>query len=164
MSIHKYLLLILLCGFFSFANSQQSSSIDSYQDFDFWIGEWNVYKFGTDTLVGQSKITSILNGKAIQENYQSSQGPFEGTSLNMYNKANGHWEQYWVDNSGLRLNILGGLKEGTMVMESDPGMAPFNRISWSKEANGEVRQIWEQKKTKGDSWLVVFDGIYRPKI
>ena len=163
MNIRNCLLFILVLGHLSYAKCQQSTHKDSYKDFDFWIGEWDVYKYGTDTLVGHSQITSILNGKALQENYQSSQGPFEGTSLNMYNQANEDWEQYWIDNTGLRLHIWGGLKEGTMVMESDPNIPPINRISWSQEANGQVRQTWEQKKNSEASWQVVFDGIYRPK-
>ncbi|MEM9720343.1 MAG: hypothetical protein AAGA10_13875 [Bacteroidota bacterium] len=134
---------------------------DKTNHFDFWIGEWNVYKYGTDTLVGKSQITSILSGTAIQEHYQSTRGPFEGTSLNMYNKANDQWEQFWVDNSGLRLHIKGGIQGGSMVLESDSLAFPVNKISWTPQENGEVRQTWEQKQKMADPWKIVFDGIYR---
>ena len=146
-------------------SAQDTPSPDPYRNFDFWIGEWNVYKYGTDTLVGYSQIKPILGDKAIRETYQSSRGPYEGTSLNIYNQASQRWEQFWVDNSGVRLHIKGEIQEGAMVMESHPemGNGVFNRISWTPESGGTVRQTWEQKTQKKESWTIVFDGVYRKK-
>jgi hypothetical protein len=149
--------LITLAFILSFLQVHHAQD-DHYRDFDFWVGEWNVYKFGTDTLVGHSQIQLILDSMAIQEFYRSSQSKFEGTSLNKFNPNLKRWEQYWVDNSGLSLHIVGGLKDGTMIMENKA-----NRISWKKLPKSRVRQIWEVSQDEGKSWQKVFDGEYRRK-
>ncbi|MCI5083091.1 MAG: hypothetical protein MRY78_15430 [Saprospiraceae bacterium] len=144
--------LLFLFLFFPVLISAQE---DAYRDFDFWVGEWNVYKMGTDTLVGKSKITSILNGKAIQENYSSTRSGFEGTSLNKYNAEHNQWEQFWVDNTGLTLHIQGKLESGSMQLKNST-----NWISWTPLEDGSVRQTWKIKDEKTGRWNTVFDGQY----
>ena len=54
--MNKYILLpLLLIPMLLMAQTPPSPK---YHDFDFWIGEWDVYKNGTDTLVGSSQIES----------------------------------------------------------------------------------------------------------
>lgn len=71
-----------------------------YAEFNFWIGEWNVYKHDTDTIVGKSKIEAIIDDKVIKETYHSTTSKYRGTSLNKYNARTDQWEQFWVDNYG----------------------------------------------------------------
>jgi len=47
-----------------------------------------------------------------------------------------------------------------MVMESDPASVVRQRITWSREPDGRVRQLWESSKDGGRSWTTVFDGLY----
>ena len=37
-------------------------SAPEYHQFDFWVGEWNVFAAGSDTQVGSSSVQSILGG------------------------------------------------------------------------------------------------------
>ena len=137
-----------------------------YQQFDFWLGSWEVYKYGTDTLVGYSEIESIIDGMALLENYSAAQNPYQGKSLNKYNPAEKRWEQYWVDNSGLTLFLLGGIREGRMVLDDvEHGQADqgLNRIAWEPDDKGRVRQTWSVSQDGGETWTAVFDGEYRPK-
>ncbi|TFH26541.1 MAG: hypothetical protein E4H10_06725 [Bacteroidia bacterium] len=85
--------------------AQQASEELTYKNhqFDFWLGTWEVYKYGTDTLVGHSRIESINDGLGLLENYSVALGKYQGKSLNKYNPARERWEQYWIDNSGLTL-------------------------------------------------------------
>ena len=166
----KVVFLTLFCTAFATANAQDSTYLaelkQKYAQFDYWLGEWSVYKYGTDTLVGHSRIQSILNGAAIQEHYHAENSKFKGTSLNKYNQNTQQWEQFWVDNSGLSLLIRGNPVDGNMVMENEvstPKGQIFNRISWMKGEDGTVRQIWEQKKSVEADWKKVFDGHYRKK-
>ena len=160
---------IWLIGTVLFATAtfaQSSTETDHTQDFNFWIGEWKVYKYGTDTLVGESQITPILGEKAIREQYKSTRGPYMGTSLNTYNSTRDRWEQFWVDNSGLTLHIQGAFRNEQMEMENS-GSAELglvaNKIIWKAEEGGTVRQTWMQKNPAGGGWTVVFDGQYRKK-
>ena len=125
------------------------------QQFDFWIGTWDVYKFDTDTLVGKSQITAILDGNAISEAYTSTQGPYKGTSLNAYNPQTEQWAQFYMDNQGLTLELKGAFKEGKMILEDK-----VNRITWQSTEGGMVRQTWQVIPTG----QVVFDGEYRKRI
>ncbi len=131
--------------------------------FDFWIGDWNVYKFGTDTIVGVSSIKPILNHTSIEENYQSLPYTYKGRSFNVYNAKKGHWEQFWVDNSGLVLHMLGDFKGNQMTLTDCESQDPCNRIVWTNQNDGTVRQEWTQSKDSGKSWNKVFDGHYKKR-
>lgn len=146
-------------------NDAKTDLIAKFGEFNFWIGDWNVYKFGTDTIVGLSKIESILNSTAIRETYESTRGKYKGTSLNKYNPRTKIWEQFWIDNGGLSLLIQGGIVDGKMVLanveENEKGKT-HNRITWTPNADKTVRQEWEQS-ADGEVWKKVFDGHYKPK-
>ena len=96
----------------------QAQEKDHTQDFNFWIGTWDVYQNGTEKIVGESHISSILGGNAIREEYSSKTTNYSGSSLNAYNKSEDRWEQYYLDNGGLTLHITGGLVDGKMVLQN----------------------------------------------
>ena len=149
---------------FAQQNQQELSKI--YRQFDFWLGTWEVYKYGTDTIVGHSRIESVIDSVGILENYSVAKGKYQGKSLNKYNPATQRWEQYWVDNSGLTLFLSGGLTNGKMVLddvESGDAAKGLNKITWEKLNINSVRQTWSVSQDGGQSWSVVFDGEYRMK-
>ena len=110
----------------------------AHRQFDFWIGEWEVSK-SDGTPAGRSRIESILEACVISEN--------------------------WTD---ARLHLQGGLEGERMVLAgtretTDPqtGPAQRERISWTPNADGSVRQLWETSKDDGRTWITSFDGLYR---
>ncbi len=36
----------------------------------------------------------------------------------------------------------------------------LNRITWSPQGDGSVRQLWETSNDGGETWSVAFDGRY----
>jgi hypothetical protein len=73
------------------------------------------------------------------------------------------WHQTWVDSDGLLLTLEGRWDGKAMVLE---GLAPDakgdlakQRITWTPNADGSVRQLWETADARG-AWTVVFDGRY----
>ncbi len=160
------LFLVLCLGSNSMAQVQNDSLVALSHQFDFWLGEWDVYKTQTDTIVGDSFIESINDSTAIQEHYKAVGSPYKGTSLNKYNFLSGQWEQYWIDNGGLTLHLSGGLIDGKMVLENEmvyPQGKVTNRITWSYDDTSDtVRQVWEQGPD-GETLQVVFDGTYKRK-
>jgi hypothetical protein len=135
-----------------------------YRQFDFWIGVWDV--FGPKgAKVGDSRIELFGNGCALLENWSGGSG-FSGKSLNMYDAADKQWHQAWVDSSGSRLMLDGGLVDGKMVLAADaadparPGKMIRQRITWTPNADGSVRQLWESSIDAGKTWTVAFDGKY----
>jgi len=113
-------------------------------------------------MVGLSEIKPILNHRTIEENYQGWQNPYRGTSNNIYNANKKRWEQYWVDNSGLALHIVGGLEDEKMVL-SNCENKNCNKIVWTPHSDKTVRQEWLVSSDDGLTWTKVFDGHYRSK-
>jgi hypothetical protein len=92
-----------------------------------------------------------------------------GTSLNIYDKARAVWHQTWVDNGGNLLTLEGGFADGVMTLsgrtvEREPVQkSTLQRVRWTPQPDGRVRQLWETSSDDGKSWSVAFDGWYSRK-
>ncbi len=129
-----------------------------YRQFDFWLSEWDVKSLTSGKTGSINTIVSLYDGCVIREEYTTPSG-YSGMSINFYDTDSGRWHQTWMDNQGSPLFLSGGLVDGKMVLESDSGRSPAQRITWSVDDSGSVRQHWEQL---GDNkaWKTVFHGLY----
>lgn len=138
-------------------------------EFDFWIGDWDVYAFGTDTIIGENRIESVSGGRALLENWTANPafGIQTGKSLNSYDVRSGQWQQYWVGSGGAITLYKGGMTEGKMVMIAESftakGAAYLTRGTWSPQPDGSVRQQFETSNDGGKTWQPGFDGHYKRK-
>jgi hypothetical protein len=138
-----------------------------YRQFDFWIGDWEVTSNGQ--VAGTNHIHPILGGCALQENWQGAgPGGVSGTSFNIYDQAHGRWHQTWVDSSGTLLLLDGGMVDGKMVLTGerprrDGNGSALHRITWTPNDDGSVTQYWEATSDGGETWNVLFDGLYTPR-
>lgn len=135
-----------------------------HRQFDFWLGEWDVTN-PAGQVAGRSRITSILDGCVLKEEWTAAQGGI-GTSYNIYDAKTRRWHQTWVDARGTLLLIDGGLDTaGAMVLanvERRPdGSAVANRITWTRLGPDEVRQQWDTSTDGGTTWQTGFNGLYR---
>lgn len=147
--------------FQAIANRMKPCTATEYADFDFWIGDWDVVTPAGQP-AGNNRISRIQGGCALREEWTSATGG-TGTSTNTFNTGKGAWQQFWVDASGTVLEIEGGLEGRAMVMRSDPDVSPLQRITWTPNPDGTVRQHWESSSDGGATWSTAFDGIYRKK-
>jgi hypothetical protein len=163
----KRLALVLAILAASPLNAQQPAacSAPQHRQFDFWIGEWDV----TDTRgqrVGTNRIERIVGGCALAESWEGTSGS-RGRSLNAWDPGDSKWHQTWVDNEGTVLEIAGGIINGEMVMEGErrlaDGTQTLERIAWTPNKDGTVRQFWQSSRDRGMRWAVVFDGLYRKR-
>ena len=135
-----------------------------FRDFDFWLGTWRVSSRASGEFAGANRIEAIENGCAIAEHWQGKNGG-TGQSLNYYNPVTGKWRQIWVAAGNYSIDIAGGLKDGSMVLEGtiwgyESGTeAPF-RGAWTPNADGSVRQFFEQRDGESGDWKPWFDGLY----
>ena len=139
---------------------------DEYRQFDFWVGEWVVYSNGRT--VGFNKITKIESNCILRENWKSSVSSHTGTSYNFFDKSTRKWKHVWVDNQGKSLILTGHFKNRKMVLQSEEyrdekGNRVIERITWSHNPDGTVRQIWEKSEDGGQAFSVQFDGLYRKR-
>ena len=137
---------------------------DDHKAFDFWIGTWNVTN-PDGTAAGRNVIEKKQDSCILKENWTSANGKFTGTSTNFYNLKSGQWEQLWIDNAGTHLKLKGNRIGNQMILSSDEfmhtdGKNYVNRITWTSNEDGTVRQLWEVLQN-GKVVNVAFDGLYR---
>ena len=138
-----------------------SCATPEHRQFDFWVGDWQVHK-PDGTFAGINRITLEYGSCVIHERYVTGRG-YSGESLNIYDASRKVWHQTWVDGTGLLLTLEGQWTGKSMVLEgqapgADGAMAK-QRITWTPNADGSLRQLWESADAKG-AWTVVFDGKY----
>jgi tetratricopeptide (TPR) repeat protein len=132
--------------------------------FDFWIGEWDVTPASAPTtVVGHNSVQRIAGGCALLENWTAANGT-DGKSLNTYNSALGHWEQFWVGSGGAVTEYRDSeWHDGTLVYlaHSSSPQGPFlQRLSFSALDANTVRQFGEYSTDNGATWTVGYDFRY----
>lgn len=144
-----------------------------YSQFDFWVGEWDVYPNSADPakapLIAHSRIERLYGGCAVRESWMPLKGA-GGGSLNAPDPDTGRWHQYWLDSAGSRVEFDGGLqKPGVMVLTgywrgvNGPGKHGLIRMTYTRRDDGSVRQFGEISADHGVTWATNFDFIYRPR-
>ena len=131
-----------------------------HRQFDFWVGVWEV-SMGSQ-VAGTNTITREYNGCVIVERWTGAKG-LTGTSVNVYHAPTKRWHQTWVDSAGSLLLLDGEFKDGAMRLASPREGKTLHRVTWTPNADGGVRQLWEQSTDGGANWSVAFDGLYRRK-
>jgi hypothetical protein len=143
------------------AQARPDCSAPEHHQFDFWLGTWNVTVAGKPA--GTNRIESVMSGCGLLEHWTSARGG-HGTSLNFYDRRTKLWSQAWIDEAGNALHLAGTFANGKMVLASAPRKTDagidVQRITWSKNADGTVRQVWESSIDGGKTWTVAFDGTY----
>jgi len=137
---------------------------EKYAEFDFWIGTWNVTT-SNGSPAGRNVIDKIQNKCILRENWRSATVGYTGTSNNFYNGQTKQWEQIWIDNQGQNLHLKGSRVGNQMILSSDEltnqkGETYRNRITWTHNKDGTVRQLWEILQG-GNVTSVAFDGLYK---
>jgi len=151
-------------------SAQKPCSAPAYRQFDFWIGEWDVYA-PTGTKAGDSKISLILDSCIILEEWTSAgsnQGlRFAGKSFNTWNKNTKQWQQTWVDNTGGSTEYLEGKYDAQkIIFQTKP--FPFSKdtiavrkLTFFNLSPDKVRQFAEITKDNGVTWQTEYDLEYR---
>ena len=134
-----------------------------HRQFDFWLGDWTVTDSAGTTRLGANSITREEGGCLVHEHWTDSDGS-TGQSFNFYEPATDRWTQVWVSSNGNVLRLEGRLEGSSMRLEGDQhrGAATVNnRLVWTPQPDGRVRQRWYASKDGGKKWELVFDGWYR---
>jgi hypothetical protein len=164
---------ILLFLFFNIASAQQPKpcSVPEAQQFDFWVGEWQVSWKDTTKESGfataSNKITKILDGCVLFEQFNGTPAiPLKGMSHSVYNVHKKKWQQTWVDNSGGYLDFIGGWQDDKMILSRSfqvKGKTIMQRMVWYKISDNKFDWNWEGSKDGGKTWQVNWLIHYKRK-
>ncbi len=144
------------------AQAPAPCSAPEYRQFDFWVGEWEVFN-PKGSKVGDSRIERIVGDCVLLENYAGRKG-YEGKSFNIYNAGKKQWQQFWADNAGAVLEFSGSFRADTLEYLASTtdtaGVITLHRLTFVPVTRDSVRQFWEQSTDGGKKWGVAFDGRY----
>lgn len=137
----------------------------AHHAFDFWIGRWTVTETKTGKPAGQSLIEGLYNGCVVRENW--SEPGYTGGSLNTYDPIVGKWRQTWTDAANTWREYVGGIESGKMVLvarrtgKTDPSKVMLERMTFTPNPDGSVRQYADQSVDDGKTWTERYDYTYR---
>lgn len=130
--------------------------------FDFWLGEWEL-TWGDDGR-GTNRIERILDGAAIQENFEGGDPLLKGMSVSVFSREDDRWHQTWVDTSGSYLDFAGDFADGRMILLRDgivQGQRVQQRMVWFDIAENTLEWNWERSDDEGKNWKVLWNIHYR---
>lgn len=146
-----------------YALSYPCTTMPHTHDFDFWIGEWDVFQTGTQTLVGHSLVQSVSGGCSLLENWNATTAN-NGKSLNYYDVSAGTWEQDWVGSSGGAQRYLNGeYKNGIMHFTYEStvnGQKVIGNFLFYNIDKDTVRQYQDMSTDGGKTYTVAYDLTY----
>jgi len=142
-----------------------------YKQFDFWLGQFDVYGDlnKNSPLFGTNRISKKQKGCLIIENWVGSKGT-TGTSMNYYDGTTDQWVQHWMSADGTTINIKGNIVDGSMVLVGKIYYASVKKNSirdfkgtWTPLESGVIRQFFEESIDSGKTWYPWFEGFYFPQ-
>lgn len=146
-------------------NNAYPCSADSRQrEFDFWIGEWDVFQNGTNQLVGHSLVQKVSGECALLENWEASSGGGTGKSLNYFDVLNNSWEQDWIGSMGGAQRYLNGVYKDSAMRFTYEAMNNGKKVTGNfifyNLGPGKVRQYQDASEDGGRTVTVSYDFIY----
>ncbi len=117
-------LLLFFIQTFLFSQEISLSQLDSSNYFDFWEGKWSAsWQEGDKLGKGTNKLTWIMGGKVLQENFQILEGQskgFIGGSLSVFQPQTNTWRRAWADNQGGYFDFIGDFEGDKRIFKTHP--------------------------------------------
>lgn len=139
--------------------------------FDFWVGDWQVFDAKTGQLVAFDRVEKHSHGCIVQQNltmltdlYRRPGVDYRMTGIGVYRFDGERWLELWADNQWGAI-ALGGLPEGGKAMALTtliPSRGRDLRLVWEKQPDGSVRTLQYVAPTGSGKWDLYGDLIYRP--
>lgn len=157
------LTVLFLLLFSSLANAQNNLvELQPEQYFDFWVGEWELRWTDNEGNEGRgvNVIEKILDGKVIQEHFESTAGKqkgYKGTSVSVYNPQRKSWHQAWADNRGGYINLKGSFEGNKRIFQTGPRSGPqggtiISRMVFYDITGNSFTWDWESSTDEGQTW------------
>lgn len=144
---------------FSQTNTQKPCSAAQASQFDFWIGEWNLY--WNDSIRGNNRIEKMFGNCTVHESFSNPKTGYRGQSWSVYNSNSDYWQQTWVDSNGGYIALTGGKQGDSMVLTTEEQKVPVNisptgklisRMVYHNIKADSFDWVWEASTDGGISW------------
>jgi hypothetical protein len=133
----------------------------SADDFDFWLGTWDVRWGPNGQERGRNVITRSFGGRVIQEDFDGRPGiELVGMSMTVFDEHRELWRQTWVDDDGNYFALEGNVVGDEMVLLCDRHNGPLDtvyRMRWLDITRDTLTWVWERSSDGGAS----FDELWR---
>lgn len=152
-----------------------TASVSTKRQFDFWLGEWELTWPGEQSGLpagqagrGTNSIKAILDSCVIEESFVDlAPNSLRGMSVSVYNQRLGKWQQTWVDNQNSYLDFAGEFKDGKMTLSrqatTKEGKAILQRMVWHNITRDQLDWNWEASEDGGKTWKVNWQIHYKRK-
>jgi len=144
-----------------------------HHQFDFWVGDWQVFDATTQQLVGFDHVAKLAEGCIVQQNLSMLTDLYRrpGVGYRMFgisvNRFDGErWLELWADNQWGAIALKGApdAKSAMVLTTIIPSRNRDMRLVWEKRADGSV-EIFQYVAVAGSGkWETVGDLIYRPNL
>jgi hypothetical protein len=136
----------------------------SADDFDFWLGTWDVRWGPNGQERGRNMITRSFGGRVIQENFDGRPGiELVGMSMTVFDEHRELWRQTWVDDDGNYFALEGNFVDGEMVLLCDRHNGPADtvyRMRWLDIGRNSLTWVWERSSDGGTTFAELWRLAY----
>ena len=141
-----------------------------HHQFDFWLGDWQVFDGSTDKLVAFDRVEKRYDGCVVEQNmtfltdmYRRPGASYRlsGMSINRYDGE--EWLELWADNQWGAIAMRGSPdSNGAMVLKTiTPSRHRDLKIVWENHADGTVRILQYVAPAGSGRWQKYGDLVYR---
>jgi ketosteroid isomerase-like protein len=160
-------ILFAITSNYCYAQNPSPCTSPEYRQFDFWIGDWDVFEPpDSGASAAHVRVDGILGGCVLHEHYEDKTGAV-GESFTTYDVGRKVWHQTWVTNSGRLLTIEGSAENGAMTLSGayyrENGEEVRVRGIWAA-MGGTVRESAVTSSDAGKTWQRWFDLSFRPRV
>jgi len=139
----------------------------SADDFDFWLGTWDVRWGEHGQERGRNVIRRSFGGRVIQEDFDGRPGTeLVGMSMTVFDEHRELWRQTWVDDSGNYFALEGNFVDGEMVLLCDRHNGPADtiyRMRWFDIGRTSLTWVWERSSDGGTTfaelWRLAYERV-----
>lgn len=114
---------------------------------------------------GTNRIERLFGHCALEENFATADGNFQGRSLSVFSPARGMWQQTWVDSMGSYLSFTGTFDGDTMELRTEPverdGSTVVNRMVFRNITAKSLNWDWQGSRDGGANWADLWTISYR---
>jgi hypothetical protein len=142
-----------------------------HHQFDFWVGDWQVFEAKSNRLVGYDRVEKHSHGCIVQQNLTMVTDLYRGPGVGYrmsgigVNRFDGEgWLELWADDTWGAIALRGTLDaHGSMVLTTlTPSRNRDLRLVWEQQPDGSVRTLQYVAPAGSGKWELFGDLIYRP--